>query len=130
MERARELKTVVAAADDEQKALDADLQDLLLGIPNLPLDELPDGTSDADAEVMRVWGDKPDIAEPLDHVDLGERLGILDLPRATKLSGPRFAVLRGKGAKLERALARYFLDVAEANGYTEYSVPTLVNRRR
>jgi seryl-tRNA synthetase len=128
VERARELKTVVAAADDEQKVFDADLQDLLLGIPNFPLDEVPDGTSDADAEVMRVWGDKPEIAEPLDHVDLGEHLGIIDLARATKLSGPRFAVLRGKGAKLERALARYFLDLAEANGYTEFSVPTLVNR--
>ena len=128
VERARELKTTVAVADEEQKALDAELQDLLLGIPNLPLDELPDGTSDADAEVMRLWGERPAIPEPLDHVDLGERLGILDLARATKLSGPRFVVLRGKGAKLDRALARYFLDVAEANGYTEFSVPSLVNR--
>ena len=128
VERARELKTTVAVADEEQKALDAELQDLLLGIPNLPLDELPDGTSDADAEVMRLWGERQAIPEPLDHVDLGERLGILDLARATKLSGPRFVVLRGKGAKLDRALARYFLDVAEANGYTEFSVPSLVNR--
>ncbi len=129
VEHARELKTTVAAADEEQKALDGELQDILLGIPNLPLDELPDGTSDADAEVMRHWGERPEIAKPLDHVDLGERLGILDFPRATKLSGPRFAVLRGKGAKLERALASYFLDIAEANGYTEFSVPTLVNRQ-
>ncbi len=126
--RARELKGVVAAAEHEHKELDAELQDLLLGIPNLPADELPDGTSDADAEFVRAWGEKPAIENPLDHVDIGERLGILDLPRGTKLAGPRFAVLRGRGAKLERALARYFLDVAEANGYTEFSVPTLVNR--
>lgn len=128
VEHARELKTVVAAAEEEQKALDAELQDLLLGIPNLPLDELPDGTSDADAELVRTWGVLPQIATPLDHVELGERLAILDLPRATKLSGPRFAVLRGRGAKLERALARYFLDLAEEHGYTEFSVPSLVNR--
>jgi seryl-tRNA synthetase len=128
VDRARELKGVVAAAEQEHRELDAELQDLLLSIPNLPADELPDGTSDADAELVRAWGEKPAIEAPLDHVDLGERLGILDLPRATKLAGPRFAVLRGKGAKLERALARYFLDVAEANGYTEFSVPTLVNR--
>ena len=128
VQRARELKAVVAEADEENKALDAELQDVLLGIPNLPADELPDGTSDADAEFVRAWGEKPAIEQPLDHVDLGERLGILDLPRGTKLSGPRFAVLRGPGAKLERALARYFLDVAEAGGYTEFSVPTLVNR--
>jgi len=128
VERARDLKGVVAAAEEESRALDAELQDLLLGIPNLPLDELPDGTSDADAELVRTWGEKPEIADPLDHVDLGEKLGILDLTRATKLSGPRFAVLKGRGAKLERALARYFLDLAEQHGYTEFSVPTLVNR--
>ena len=129
VERARELKTVVADAEAEARELDAQLQDLLLGIPNLPADDVPDGSSDDDAELIRIWG------EPVafdftarDHVELGETLGILDLPRATKLSGPRFAVLRGRGAKLERALARYFLDLAEEHGYTEFSVPTLVNR--
>jgi seryl-tRNA synthetase len=127
--RARELKAVVAAAEEESRALDAELTDLLLGIPNLPADEAPDGASDEDAELLRTWGERPEFDfTPLDHVDLGERLGILDFPRATKLAGPRFAVLRGRGAKLERALARYFLDLAEANGYTEFSVPTLVNR--
>jgi Seryl-tRNA synthetase len=132
--RARDLKGVVAATEEESKELDAELQDLLLGIPNLPSDELPDGTSDADAELVRSWGEPAELAiarsssTPLNHVDLGEKLGILDLGRATKLSGPRFAVLRGQGAKLERALARYFLDLAEQNGYTEFSVPTLVNR--
>jgi seryl-tRNA synthetase len=129
VERARELKTVVADAETEARDLDAQLQDLLMGIPNLPADDVPDGSSDDDAELIRTVGEPPvlDFA-PLDHVDLAEKLGILDLPRATKLAGPRFAVLRGKGAKLERALARYFLDLAEGNGYTEFSVPTLVNR--
>jgi seryl-tRNA synthetase len=127
--RARELKGVVAAAEEEHRELEAELQDVLLGIPNLPSDDLPDGTSDADAELVRSWGEPAQLGfTPLDHVDIGERLGILDLPRATKLAGPRFAVLRGKGAKLERALARYFLDLAERHGYTEFSVPTLVNR--
>ena len=128
VERARELKAVVTAADDEQKGLDAELQELLLGIPNLISDEAPEGASEADAELVRVWGEQPEIAEPRDHIDIGEGLGILDLARATKLAGPRFAVLRGQGAKLERALARYFLDLAEEHGYTEFSVPTLVNR--
>jgi seryl-tRNA synthetase len=128
VERARELKAVVASAEEQHRILDAELTDLLLGIPNLPADDTPDGTSDADAELLRVWGEKPEIEFPVDHVDLGEKLGVLDLPRATKLSGPRFAVLRGRGAKLDRALARYFLDVAEQHGYTEFSVPSLVNR--
>src|SRR3954451_25019671 len=129
VERARELKTVVADAEAEARDLDAQLQDLLMGIPNLPADDIPDGSSDDDAVLVRSWGEPPTFDfTPLDHVDLGEKLGILDLQRATKLSGPRFVVLRGQGAKLERALIRYFLDLAEANGYTEFSVPALVNR--
>jgi seryl-tRNA synthetase len=129
VERARELKTVVGEAEAEARELDAQLQDLLLGIPNLPADDVPDGSSEDDAVVVRTWGEPPAFDfTPLDHVDLGESLGILDLPRATKLSGPRFAVLRGRGAALERALARYFLDLAAEHGYTEFSVPTLVNR--
>jgi seryl-tRNA synthetase len=129
VERARDLKTVVAEAEAEARELDAQLQDLLLGIPNLPSDEIPDGSSEDDVELVRTWGELPsfDFA-PLDHVDLGDRLGILDFPRATKLAGPRFAVLRGRGAVLERVLARYFLDLAAEHGYTEWSVPTLVNR--
>ena len=127
VQRARELKAVVAAAEEEHRTLEAELHELLLGIPNLPSDDLPDGTCEADAELVRSWGDPTACTGTTDHVDLGEKLGILDLPRATKLSGPRFAVLKGKGAKLERALARWFLDLAEQHGYTEFSVPTLVN---
>jgi seryl-tRNA synthetase len=129
VERARELKGVVADAETEARELDAQLQDLLLGIPNLPADDIPDGATEDDAELVKTWGE-PQAFDftPRDHVDLGEALGILDLPRATKLAGPRFAVLRGRGAQLERALARYFLDLAAEHGYTEFSVPTLVNR--
>jgi seryl-tRNA synthetase len=129
VERARELKGVVADAEAEARELDAQLQELLLGIPNLPSDDIPDGASEDDAALVRTWGEPAsfDFA-PRDHVDLGEHLGILDFPRATKLAGPRFAVLRGHGAVLERALARYFLDRAAEHGYTEWSVPTLVNR--
>jgi seryl-tRNA synthetase len=130
VEQARELKGVVAAAEEEHRALEAELQEVLLGIPNLPSDELPDGASDDDAEQVRSWGEPVRFDfTPLDHVDLGERLGILDLPRATKLSGPRFAVLRGQGAALERAIARFFLDLHTGrHGYTEMSVPALVTR--
>jgi seryl-tRNA synthetase len=128
--RARELKSVVSAAEEDHRRLEAELQDVLLGVPNLPSDELPDGTSDEDAELVRTWGDPPRFDfTPRDHVELGEMLGILDLPRATKLAGPRFAVLRGQGAALERAIARYLLDLhTQRHGYTEFSLPTLVNR--
>jgi len=126
--RARELKATAAAEDEAQQAAETQLNDLLLGIPNLPLDELPDGAADADAELVRVWGEQPVFDfDPADHVDVGERLGVLDLPRAVKLAGPRFSVLRGQGAKLHRALTQYFLACAEEHGYTEVVVPTLVN---
>jgi seryl-tRNA synthetase len=128
--RARELKGIVAAAEEEHRELEAELQDFLLSVPNLPSDDLPDGASDEDAVQVRAWGEPRQLDfPPLDHVDLGEKLGILDLPRATKLAGPRFAVLRGKGAALERAIARYLLDLhTERHGYLEWSVPALVNR--
>jgi seryl-tRNA synthetase len=130
VERARELKVVAGAAEDEHRALEAELTDLLLGIPNLISDDAPDGATEDDAALVRTWGE-PEAFDftPLDHVDLGERLGILDFARATKLAGPRFAVLRGRGAALERALARYFLELHTGrHGYTEFAVPTLVNR--
>ncbi|MFC5948805.1 serine--tRNA ligase [Pseudonocardia lutea] len=129
VEKARETKAAITLAEEEHKALEAQLTEYLLEIPNLPADELPDGASDEDAEEVRTWGEIPSVEKPLDHVDLGEKLGILDLPRATKLSGPRFAVLKGRGAALERALARFFLDLhTERHGYTEWSVPALVTR--
>jgi seryl-tRNA synthetase len=130
VERARELKGVSAAAEEEHRREEAELQELLLGIPNLPSDDSPDGATVDDARLIRTWGEPTAFDfTPLDHVDLGERLGILDFPRATKLAGPRFAVLRGRGAALERAIARYFLDLhTGAHGYTEFAVPTLVNR--
>ncbi|MDN5916538.1 MAG: serine--tRNA ligase [Pseudonocardia sp.] len=129
VQASRDLKSAVAEADEEQKRLDAELTEFLLGVPNLPDDGLPDGASDADAELVRTWGEPLPAEGARDHVELGENLGILDLARATKLSGPRFAVLCGRGPALERALSRYFLDVAtQRHGYTEFSVPTLVNR--
>jgi seryl-tRNA synthetase len=130
VERARELKGVTAAAEEEHRTAETELQELLLGIPNLPSDDSPDGATEDDARLIRTWGEPAAFDfTPLDHVDLGERLGILALPRATKLAGPRFAVLRGRGAALERAIARYFLDLhTGSHGYLEFAVPTLVNR--
>lgn len=129
VEKARETKAAITLAEEEHRELEAQLTEYLLEIPNLPADELPDGASDEDAEEVRTWGEIPAVENPLDHVDLGEKLGILDLARATKLSGPRFAVLKGRGAALERALARFFLDLhTERHGYTEWSVPALVTR--
>ncbi len=127
---ARDLKDRVKVAEDDAERLAAELKDLMLGIPNYPSDAAPDGKSEDDAVEVRRWGTPPAFDfTPLDHVDLGEGLGILDFARATKLSGPRFSVARGLGAALERALASFFLDLhTRRHGYVEYSVPNLVNR--
>jgi seryl-tRNA synthetase len=127
-ERARELKEQIRAAEVDHEQAATELRDLLLGIPNLPLDTLPDGFSEDDAVEVRRWGTPPSFDfTPLDHVELGERTGILDFARATKLSGPRFSVARGAGAALERGLASFFLDLHTRNhGYTEYALPYLV----
>ena len=127
-ERARLLKEQVRAAEADHEEAATGLRELLLGVPNLPLDELPDG-GEEDAVEIRRWGSPPQLDfTPRDHVELGERTGMLDFARATKLSGPRFVVARGLGARLERALAAFFLDLhTRRHGYTEFSVPYLVS---
>lgn len=130
-ERARELKDEIRAIEAGQEQVQEQLRELLLSIPNLPSDAAPDGDTDADAVEVRRVGTPPVFAfEPKDHVDLGEATGILDFARATKLSGPRFAVARGAGAALERALATLFLDLhTRRHGYVEHAVPYLVTRK-
>ena len=130
VERGRALKAQIAAGEHRQQQLDDDLRALLLEIPNLPEDRCPDGDSEDSAAEIRRWGDLPVFDfEPADHAVIGERLGIFDFARATKLSGPRFAVLKGAGAQLERAIAQLFLDLHTGrHGYTEFSLPALVSR--
>jgi seryl-tRNA synthetase len=128
--RARALKDDIAAAENRAAQAAEELKQLLLGIPNLPSDAAPDGVSEQDAVEIRRSGPVPTFDfTPLDHVELGEAMGIFDFARATKLSGPRFSISRGAGAVLERALAQFFLDLhTRRHGYTEYSVPHLVTR--
>ncbi|RPK63404.1 Serine--tRNA ligase [Streptomyces sp. ADI96-02] len=130
-ESARKLKDQVREVEAEHELIQEELTQLLLTIPNLPSDVSPDGDSEDFAVEQRRVGTPPTFAfEPKDHVDLGEAMGILDFGRATKLSGPRFSVLRGVGAALERALATLFLDLhTRRHGYVEHSVPYLVTRK-
>lgn len=130
-ERAREIKEQIRKIEATQDSVEAELQDLLLSIPNIPDDQAPDGDSEEFAVEVRKVGVPPSFSfTPKDHVDLGESLGIFDFGRASKLSGPRFAVSRGAGAALERALGTLFLDIhTRRHGYLEHSVPLLVNRK-
>jgi seryl-tRNA synthetase len=127
-QRARDLKDRIRESDAMQEQLDRTLRELLLEIPNLPDDDVPDGDSEDFAVEIRRHGEPPAFAFPVrDHVELGETMGILDFGRAAKLSGTRFSVSRGPGAALERALVTLFLDLhTTRHGYSEYSVPYLV----
>jgi seryl-tRNA synthetase len=131
-ERQKELRAIddqIAALDEQKKAVDAEFQELLAGIPNIPHESVPVGRSEADNVEIRRVGTPPQFDfEPKAHWDLGPELGILDLQRAAKLTGARFALYWGMGAKLERALANFFLDVhTKHHGYTEVLPPFLVN---
>jgi seryl-tRNA synthetase len=130
-ERARHLKAQVRAIEQDREKLETELRDILLTIPNLPADDVPDGANEQFNVEIRRHGAPPSFSfEPKDHVDLGEGMGVLDLARAAKLSGSRFAVTCGAGAALERALAMFFLTLhTTRHGYTEVSVPNLVNRQ-
>jgi seryl-tRNA synthetase len=113
------------ANDTEEKQ-----KNLLLDLPNLPHESVPVGRDPSANRLVRSWGEKPKIKEPLlDHVDLGEKLKLLDLERAAKLSGSGFICFTGAGAKLERALVNFMLDLhTREHGYFEISPPFLVRR--
>lgn len=130
MQAMREVGETIRALDEKVKAVEAQVQDLLLQIPNLPNPEIPTGPDETANEEVRRWGEPPKFAfEPKAHWDLGPALGILDFERAAKIAGTRFALLRGAGARLERALITFMLDLhTQEHGYTEVLPPFLVNR--
>lgn len=126
------LREMADAAKDElakAEAVKRELDDLLLRVPNLFHESVPVGESEADNVVAREWGTKPEIGfPPRTHYDIGESLGIMDFERAVRVSGSRFAFLVGEGARLERALVQFMLDVhTREHGYTEVLPPVLVN---
>jgi seryl-tRNA synthetase len=131
MEETRSLKDQLDALDKQAAKLDEQMWLSLSRIPNLTRDEVPSGTSEADNVTVKTWGEKPQLDfEPKPHWEIGEALGILDLERATKLSGARFAVYMGAGARLERALINFMLDLhTQKHGYTEVLPPFMVNSK-
>ncbi len=124
------LKDQQAGLEKARDAADAEMHDLLAGLPNIPAPDVPVGPDEAANVEVRKWGEPRSFDfEVKDHVDLGESLGILDLERATKIAGSRFAILNGAGARLERALVNFMLDIhTTVHGYTETLPPFLVNR--
>ncbi len=128
--RARALGDEARAFEAAQKQHEADIEAMLLTVPNLPHPSVPVGGSEQDNVVQKTWGEAPrfDFA-PRDHHSLGEQLGILDFERGSRLSGSRFTVLWGAGAALVRALGAFMLDLhIHEHGYTEVATPYLVRR--
>jgi seryl-tRNA synthetase len=126
----KELSGQVKGLESELKALEERLEHEALLLPNLPSPETPDGASEADNVVLRAWGEPASFDfQPRDHGALGESLGILDFEAAARVSGARFALYRGLGARLERSLANFMLDLhTQTHGYEELLTPFLVTR--
>ncbi|MFV1974096.1 MAG: serine--tRNA ligase, partial [Thiohalobacterales bacterium] len=117
------------AAGEELAGLQSTLNNILMGIPNIPHESVPEGTGEEDNPEIRRWGEPAGFEfEVKDHVDLGEQLGLLDFQAAAKIAGSRFCVIQGPLARLQRALTQFMLDThTREHGYTEIYVPYLVN---
>ncbi|MDQ8191743.1 serine--tRNA ligase [Roseibacillus persicicus] len=119
----------IAVLDEQSNEAEEHQMALLLSIPNLPHEACPIGADEDANPVIREWGDKREVTDPKDHVELAEGLGLISFDDAVRIAGSGFAVYRGKGAKLQRALIQYLLDLqTETNGYEEVNVPHLINR--
>jgi seryl-tRNA synthetase len=130
MSEAKEISDQITDKQDSLRELeDRSMQELLL-IPNIPDESVPTGKDETENQEKRVWGDKPEFSfEPKNHWDIGEDLDILDFERAGKIAGARFVINKGAGAKLERALMNFMLNLhTKEHGYTEIFPPVLVNK--
>lgn len=116
------------AAKQEFEAVAAEFEAFAAGLPNIPDASVPEGRDEQDNVELRRWGTPPSIEAPVDHVDIGARLGGIDFDAASKITGSRFVVLRGQVARLQRALTQFMLDLhTRQHGYEEVCVPYIVN---
>jgi seryl-tRNA synthetase len=129
MEQVKEINQNIKRWEAEAAKHDPWVRDFLLSLPNLPDASVPVGASEEDNPVIKTWGEPPRFGfEPQAHWDLGENLGILDFERAAKIAGARFALLKGAGSLMERALINFMLDVhTRRHGYTEVWPPFMTN---
>ncbi|HLB28297.1 MAG TPA: serine--tRNA ligase, partial [Dehalococcoidales bacterium] len=129
-EEGRDLRVMIKSLEDEVRNLDLELQELLLQVPNIPHSSTPVGKDEHDNIVIRSWGEpKTFDFKPKPHWELGESQGIIDFERGVKISGSRFYVLKGMGARLQRALIAFMLDLhTKEHGYTEVYPPFMVKK--
>ncbi len=127
--KVREIGDEIALLNERTSVADERQKELLLGIPNLPHESVPVGKDPSENPVIRTWGERPEIKDAQDHVALGTKLKLFDAERAAKLSGSGFICFTGAGARLERALIQFMLDLhTREHGYLEMSPPFLVRR--
>ena len=125
----KEIGEQIKALEEEGSAAEARQTELLLNIPNLPHEGIPQGTSEEDNPELRAWGEKPEIADPRDHVALAEHHGLISFEDGVRIAGSGFPVFRGTGARLQRALVQYLLDIqTREHDYEEVGVPYVVKR--
>lgn len=129
MEEMKELGSKITALDNELKEVQEGIRNELLNIPNIPNETVPAGTDDSCNVEVRRWGTPANIENPKPHWEIGEELDILDFERAGKISGARFTVYKGLGARLERAVFNYYLDTHSSKTYTEIFPPFMVNSK-
>lgn len=122
------VKSQIKTIDDELKSIEDALNQLLLTIPNVPHPSVPEGRAAADNQEIAKWGEPPVIDfPPKPHWELAEKLDVIDFQRGVKITGAGFPLLKGQGAKLERALINFFLEEAASRGYREVSPPLMIN---
>ena len=127
--KVRGINEKIAELEETVSRTNAEQERLLMYIPNTPHEACPVGTDETANPIVREWGKKPEIAEPKDHLDMAEALGMISMDDATRISGSGFAVYRGKGARLQRALINFLLDLQTGeHGYEELCVPYIVKR--
>lgn len=129
MAEMKSLGETIKEYDSMVKDVDAKIEYIMLRLPNIPHESVPDGDTDEDNVEVKTWGEVKDFTfEPKAHWDLGADLDILDFERAGKVTGSRFTFLKGYGSRLERAIINYFLDTHTDFGYSEIMPPFMVNR--
>jgi len=129
LEKVTSIKNQLEKNEEELTATQQELNELIIVIPNIPHESVPDGNSDEDNQLIREWGEKPNFDFKInDHVDLGESLEQIDFDSATQITSSRFVVMKGQIAHLHRALIQFMLDIhISEHGYQEVNVPYLVN---
>ncbi len=128
-EQVRIIGERISQLDEESETNDTRMTELLMSVPNIPHADCPIGNDEEANPEIRIWGEKPAINEPLDHVALAEKHGLISFEDGTRITGSGFVVYRGKGARLERALIQFLLNTqSEEHGYEEVNVPHLIKR--